>query len=137
VQHSQGIVGDGSFAAHGRETFFIRRERYWICVTGDANFVLYITTVAVEDYQQFTRQFFHENPNIKSFETMVVVDRLKVGFAVAVGVTHAFTPRTFFTTHSHRVRTFAVVLYASCCQWSCDAPRSRVENGHPQQMLRA
>lgn len=53
-------------------------------VTGDADFVLYITARSMEDYEQFTRRFFYENPNIKGFKTMVVVDRVKVGFAVPI-----------------------------------------------------
>ncbi|MCP1909605.1 DNA-binding Lrp family transcriptional regulator [Bradyrhizobium elkanii] len=53
-------------------------------VTGDADFVLYITARSMEDYEQFTRRFFYENPNIKGFKTLVVVDRVKVGFAVPI-----------------------------------------------------
>ncbi|MGY4627177.1 Lrp/AsnC family leucine-responsive transcriptional regulator [Bradyrhizobium sp. USDA 4486] len=53
-------------------------------VTGDADFLLYITAPTMEDYEQFTRRFFYTNPNIKAVKTMVVVDRVKVGFAVPV-----------------------------------------------------
>ena len=53
-------------------------------VTGDADFVLYITARSMEDYERFTRQFFYENPDIKGFKTLVVMDRVKVGFAVPV-----------------------------------------------------
>lgn len=53
-------------------------------VTGDADFVLYITARNMEDYEQFTRQFFYENPNIKGFKTMIIIDRVKVGFAVPI-----------------------------------------------------
>lgn len=53
-------------------------------VTGDADFVLYITARTMEDYEQFTRRFFYENPNIKGFKTMVIVDRVKVGFAIPI-----------------------------------------------------
>ncbi|MHC4049405.1 Lrp/AsnC family transcriptional regulator [Bradyrhizobium sp. 25ACV] len=53
-------------------------------VTGDADFVLYITAHSMEDYEQFTRQFFYENPNIKGFKTMVIVDRVKVSFAIPI-----------------------------------------------------
>lgn len=53
-------------------------------VTGDADFVLYITARSIEDYEQFTRRFFHENPDIKGFKTMVVMDRVKAGFAVPI-----------------------------------------------------
>lgn len=53
-------------------------------VTGEADFVLYITARTIEDYEQFTRQFFHKNPDIKEFRTMVVMDRVKAGFAIPV-----------------------------------------------------
>ncbi|MES5485124.1 Lrp/AsnC family transcriptional regulator [Bradyrhizobium sp. INPA03-11B] len=55
-------------------------------VTGPADFVLYITARSMEDYEQFTRRFFHKNPGIKGFETLVIMDRVKVGFAVPVEV---------------------------------------------------
>lgn len=53
-------------------------------VTGDADFVLYITARSMEDYELFTRRFFYENPNIKGFKTMVIVDRVKASFAIPI-----------------------------------------------------
>lgn len=53
-------------------------------VTGEADFVLYVTTRSMEDYEQFTRQFFHANPDIKGGKTMVIMDRVKAGFAIPV-----------------------------------------------------
>ncbi len=53
-------------------------------VTGEADFVLYITARSMEDYEQFTRRFFYENREIKTVKTMVIVDRVKVGFAVQI-----------------------------------------------------
>lgn len=49
-------------------------------VTGDADFMLILTEKSMEDYEQFTRRFFYENPDIKGFKTMVVMDRVKAGF---------------------------------------------------------
>ncbi|WP_369726291.1 Lrp/AsnC family transcriptional regulator [Bradyrhizobium sp. LLZ17] len=57
-------------------------------VTGDADFVLYISARTMEDYEQFTRRFFYENSDIKGFKTMVVMDRVKAGFAVPVEIPH-------------------------------------------------
>lgn len=54
-------------------------------VTGDADFILYISACSMEDYEQFTRRFFQENPDIKGFRTMVVIDRVKSGFAIPIG----------------------------------------------------
>jgi Lrp/AsnC family leucine-responsive transcriptional regulator len=51
-------------------------------VTGEADFVLVVTTKDMEDYEAFTRRFFYGNPDIKNFKTMVVMDRVKVGFAL-------------------------------------------------------
>lgn len=53
-------------------------------VTGDADFVLVITARDMEDYEQFTRKFFYENPDIKSFKTLVVMDRVKAGFTLPI-----------------------------------------------------
>lgn len=55
-------------------------------VTGDADFALYVTAHTMEDYEEFTRRFFYVNPDIKGFKTMVVLDRVKAGFAVPVEV---------------------------------------------------
>ena len=51
-------------------------------VTGEADFMLVVTTRDMEDYELFTRRFFYDNPDIKNFKTMVVMDRVKVGFAL-------------------------------------------------------
>ena len=53
-------------------------------VTGDADFVLLITAKDMEDYESFTRRFFYENHDIKSFKTMVVMDRVKASFALPI-----------------------------------------------------
>jgi Lrp/AsnC family leucine-responsive transcriptional regulator len=51
-------------------------------VTGDADFVLMVTANDMQDYELFTRRFFYENPDIKWFKTMVVMDRVKAGFTL-------------------------------------------------------
>lgn len=53
-------------------------------VTGDADFMLVVTARDMEDYEQFTRRFFYENQDIKGFKTMVVIDRVKAGFALPI-----------------------------------------------------
>lgn len=53
-------------------------------VTGDSDFLLIVTARSMEDYEQFTRKFFYENPDIKGFKTMVIMDRVKVGFSVPI-----------------------------------------------------
>ena len=53
-------------------------------VTGDADFMLVVSTRDMEEYEQFTRRFFYQNPDIKNFKTMVVMDRVKAGFCLAL-----------------------------------------------------
>ncbi len=55
-------------------------------VTGDSDFVLIVTAQSMEDYEAFTRKFFYENPDIKGFKTMVIMDRVKTGFSVPIDV---------------------------------------------------
>jgi Lrp/AsnC family leucine-responsive transcriptional regulator len=43
-----------------------------------------VTTRNMDEYEQFTRQFFYNNPNIKGFKTMVVMDRVKAGFSIPI-----------------------------------------------------
>lgn len=56
-------------------------------VTGDSDFVLAITAKNMEDYEIFTRRFFYENCDIKSFKTLVVMDRVKAGFVIPIEAT--------------------------------------------------
>jgi Lrp/AsnC family transcriptional regulator, leucine-responsive regulatory protein len=58
-------------------------------VTGEEDFALLITARDMEDYEQFTRRFFYENPDIKGFKTLVVMDRVKAGLAVPIAETPA------------------------------------------------
>ena len=55
-----------------------------VSLTGDADFILVITAKDMEDYEAFTRRFFYENHDIKGFKTMVVMDRVKAGFAFPI-----------------------------------------------------
>ena len=55
-------------------------------VTGDADYVLYIAARDMEEYEKFTRNFFYRNPDIKTFKTLVIMDRVKVGFALPISI---------------------------------------------------
>lgn len=48
--------------------------------TGEADFVLLVASKTLAEYESFTQDYFWENPNIKSFKTMVVLDRVKCSF---------------------------------------------------------
>lgn len=55
-------------------------------VTGEADFVLTITARDMEAYEAFTRRFFYESREVKSFKTLVVMDRVKAGLAIPVEI---------------------------------------------------
>ena len=51
-------------------------------VTGEADFMLVVVVPTMGHYEALTRRIFFDNPNIKRFRTLVVMDRVKVGLAV-------------------------------------------------------
>ncbi len=53
-------------------------------VTGEADFALIVTATDMAAYEQFTRDFFYANPDLRVFKTMVIMDRIKAGFAVPI-----------------------------------------------------
>jgi Lrp/AsnC family transcriptional regulator, leucine-responsive regulatory protein len=50
-------------------------------VTGAADFVLVLTADDMADYEEFTRRYLFER-NVRRFETMAVMDRVKIGTAI-------------------------------------------------------
>jgi DNA-binding Lrp family transcriptional regulator len=54
-------------------------------VTGEADFMLVVLVPSMAHYEALTRRIFFDNPNIKRFRTLVVMDRVKVGMAVPLG----------------------------------------------------
>jgi len=55
-------------------------------VTGEADFALIVTAADMASYEAFTRRFFYANPDLRVFKTMVIMDRIKAGFAVPIAV---------------------------------------------------
>jgi Lrp/AsnC family leucine-responsive transcriptional regulator len=53
-------------------------------VTGDADFILVVSSRDMEDFEQFTRRFFYGNHDVKGFKTTVVIDRVKAGLALPI-----------------------------------------------------
>ena len=53
-------------------------------VTGETDFILIVTAKTMRDYEEFTRRFFFDNPNVRRFQTLVVMDRVKFGLAVPI-----------------------------------------------------
>lgn len=53
-------------------------------VTGDKDFILVVSMRDMLEFDAFLNEFCVENPAISRFSTSVVVDPVKVGFAIAV-----------------------------------------------------
>ena len=51
-------------------------------VTGEVDFILIVTVKSMSDYEAFTNDFLFNNKNIKRFNTLVVMDRVKIGLSV-------------------------------------------------------
>jgi Lrp/AsnC family leucine-responsive transcriptional regulator len=54
-------------------------------VTSEVDFVLVLNVADMAEYERLTRQLFFAESNIKSFRTMVAMERSKVSLAVDVG----------------------------------------------------
>ncbi|MCW2270975.1 Leucine-responsive regulatory protein [compost metagenome] len=57
-------------------------------VTGDADFMLVLTVASMGEFQALTQRLFHDNPNVKWFRTIVVLERVKSTLHVPL-VSHA------------------------------------------------
>lgn len=55
-------------------------------VTGDVDFILVVTARDMPHYEAFTKEFFFPNRNIRRFNTLVVMDRVKVGLYVPIEI---------------------------------------------------
>lgn len=75
-EHSDVI---SEFKRAARDTAEIMQCYY---VTGPADFVMVLTARSMEAYDAFVERFLFANRNVRRFETMVVMDRVKVGFEV-------------------------------------------------------
>lgn len=53
-------------------------------VTGDADFLLVMTVASMTAFNATAQRLFHDNPNVKWFRTIVVMDRVKATLQVPV-----------------------------------------------------
>jgi Lrp/AsnC family leucine-responsive transcriptional regulator len=53
-------------------------------VTGTYDFVMIVNTQDMQQYEAFTKKHLMDNPNVKHFYTHVVMDKVKVGYGVAI-----------------------------------------------------
>lgn len=52
------------------------------CVTGTAGFILILLVPTMEEYEQRTARLFADNELVRSYRTIVVLDRVKVGMNI-------------------------------------------------------
>ena len=55
-------------------------------VTGASDMVMVVYAGSMEEYGQFARQWFESSEDGARYETLVVVDRVKVGLSLPVAV---------------------------------------------------
>lgn len=53
-------------------------------VTGTSDIVLVVSASSMEEYGAFAREWFESNDNVMRYETLVVLDRVKVGLSVPI-----------------------------------------------------
>jgi Lrp/AsnC family leucine-responsive transcriptional regulator len=53
-------------------------------VTGTYDFVLIVNTADMQHYEDFSKKYLMDNPNIKHFYTHVVMDKVKVGYGINI-----------------------------------------------------
>ena len=53
-------------------------------ITGDYDYVLITTFKEMSEYEKFTRKYFLNNPNIKRFNSMVVMNKVKESLTIPV-----------------------------------------------------
>ena len=51
-------------------------------VTGDYDYVVIATFNEMEDYEEFTKKYFLKDPNIKRFNSMVVMNKVKESLSI-------------------------------------------------------
>lgn len=81
------ILDDGN--SRSLEKFkSIMRERSEVMqcyfVTGTYDFVIIVNTRDMTHYEDFTKKWLMENPNVKHFYTHVVMDKVKVRYGIAI-----------------------------------------------------
>ncbi|WP_419904830.1 Lrp/AsnC ligand binding domain-containing protein [Kiloniella sp.] len=53
-------------------------------VAGHTDFIIIVTSTDMAAYEEFSRQVFTDNPNIRRFHSNVVVNRVKSGLQVPI-----------------------------------------------------
>jgi len=53
-------------------------------VTGTYDFILIVNTQSMQQYEEFTKTWLMDNAEVKHFYTHVVMDKVKVGYSIAI-----------------------------------------------------
>jgi len=53
-------------------------------VTGTYDFVIIVNTRDMSHYEEFSKKWLMDNPNVKHFYTHVVMDKVKVGYGIGI-----------------------------------------------------
>jgi Lrp/AsnC family transcriptional regulator, leucine-responsive regulatory protein len=53
-------------------------------VTGAYDFVVIVNTNDMKHYEEFSKKYIMDNPDVKQFYTHVVMDKVKVGYHVGI-----------------------------------------------------
>ena len=53
-------------------------------VTGTYDFVIIVNARDMKDYEDFSKKYFMDNPNVRQFYTHVVMDKVKIGYSVNI-----------------------------------------------------
>jgi Lrp/AsnC family leucine-responsive transcriptional regulator len=53
-------------------------------VTGTYDFVIIVNSKDMQHYESFAKKWLMDNPNVKHFYTHVIMDKVKVGYNVAI-----------------------------------------------------
>jgi Lrp/AsnC family leucine-responsive transcriptional regulator len=53
-------------------------------VTGTYDFVIIVNAKDMQHYETFAKKWLMDNPNVKHFYTHVIMDKVKVGYSVAI-----------------------------------------------------
>lgn len=78
------LTNDRSATVSAVKTFFREAPevQQCYCVTGTAGFVLILLVPSMQDYEERTARLFADNDMVRSYRTIVVLDRVKVGVGV-------------------------------------------------------
>lgn len=53
-------------------------------VTGTYDFIMIVNTPSMQQYEEFTKKWLMDNPNVKHFYTHVIMDKVKVGYSISI-----------------------------------------------------